>query len=516
MRDMAHDRTRRRATTARRPLSALLVSAFVLVTTGAIADDADTTATATAPAASSSAKPASSAIARPAGSVGTPTGTASAHATDHGAGAPAGPITDATDGDDPHGGAAGGGDPHDPHGGAAEGDPHDPHGHGGSAAHGGGGMFQPPEDGAMEDPTLPVGTLEIHIADPSGKPLPNTPVTLGVLYNSVAKGESRKRLSLTTNATGVARMDNLETGSTVAYRPMVISEGATFSAMPFRMPEKSGMRALLHVYPVVDSIEEALVVSQSVVYTEVKDDRIQVQQAFKIYNFGRNAWVPRDLVVPLPESFTAFTTQQGMSDVGVDAVPNKGVRIHGTFGPGQHMLEFRWQLPYSGEPEVRFDVGMAPHMAASRVIAPASKDMTLEVPGFPPPQSTSDGMGQRVLITEKQLRKEDPTLKTVSVVIRGLPTEGPGKLIATVLAAGGLLFGLVLGAQKPSSRDRKNERERILADLEELERARVAQEIGPKTYAKARRELIDDLARTFAEESAPPAAPSRKSRPRAA
>ena len=449
----------------------------------------------TAFAADAGAPAAASAKAAPAGSVGTPAGT-SAHAADHGVGAPTGPVTDATDGDDDAQAPA------------------DPHGHG-AKAHGAGDMFQAPEDGAIEDPSLPVGTLEIHIADPSGKPLPNTAVTLGVLYNSVAKGESRKRLSLTTNALGVAKIEHLETGSTVAYRPMVISDNATFSAMPFRMPEKSGMRAILHVYPVVESIEQALVVSQSYVYTEVKDDRIQVQQAFKIYNFGKTAWVPRDLVVALPEGFTAFTSQQGMSDTGVDAVPNKGVRIHGTFGPGQHMLEFRWQLPYAGEAEVRFDVGMAPHMAAARVIAPASKDMTLEVPGFPPPQSTNDGMGQRALITELQVRREDPTLKSVSVVIRGLPTEGPGKLIATVLAAGGLLVGLVLGSQKPSSRDRKNERARILAELEDLERARLAGDVGPKTYEKARRELLDDLARTFADETPAPAPAGRRARPRA-
>ena len=43
-----------------------------------------------------------------------------------------------------------------------------------------------------------------------------------------------------------------------------------------------------------------------------------------------------------------------------------------------------------------------------RAIAPASKGMTLEVPGFPPPQSTSNGMGHCALITELQLRKEDP------------------------------------------------------------------------------------------------------------
>ena len=494
MRDKATDKLAPRAS-ARPVLAARVAAVLVLLSPGALADDGGAAAPTTTTTAASPAKPAPASSPAPAGSVGTPVGTASAHAADHGAGAPAGPITDATDGDDEAGHGA------NPHGHAAKG-------------HGGGDMFQAPEDGAMEDPTLPVGTLEIHIADPSGKPLPNTPVSLGVLYNSVAKGESRKRLSLTTNAIGVAKIEHLETGSTVAYRPMVIEGNATFSAMPFRMPDKSGMRAILHVYPVVEAIEQALVVSQSVLYTEVKDDRIQVQQAFKIYNFGKNAWVPKDLIIPLPETFTAFTTQQGMSDVGVDAVPTKGVRIHGTFGPGQHMLEFRWQLPYAGEAEVRFDVGMAPHMAASRVIAPASKDMTLEVPGFPPPQSTSDGMGQRALITERQLRKEDPTLKTVSVVIRGLPTEGPGKLIATFLAAGGLLFGLVLGSQKPSSRDRKNERARILADIEELERARLAGDVGPKTYEKARRELVDELARTFAEDAPAPMPAGRRARSR--
>jgi hypothetical protein len=391
-----------------------------------------------------------------------------------------------------------GASPHDPHASA-------PHGAG---AHGGHeGLFQAPEDAAIEDPTLPAGTIDIHVADPSGRPLPRTPVTLGILYNSVAKGESRKRVTVTTNEKGVARVEHLDTGSFVAYRPMVITDGATFAMMPFRLPEKSGMKALLHVYPVVEDIESALVVSQSIVYTEVKDDRVQVQQAFKLYNLGKNAWVPKDLVIPLPEGFSAFAADQGMTDARVDAVPKQGARIRGTFGPGQHMIEFRWQLPYSGEPEVRFDVGMLPHMATARVIAPASKDMVLDVPGFPTPQSTSDGQGQRALVTERMFRRDEPGLSKMTVVIKGLPTEGPGKVIATILSAGGVLIGIVLGTKKPAPRDRNGERDRILEDLEELERAHLEGNIGPKTYERARRDLLDALARTF---SAPLPAPPRQ------
>lgn len=358
-------------------------------------------------------------------------------------------------------------------------------------------MFQPPEDGTADAPQLPNGTLEIAILDSSNKPMPGAQLTLGILQNSVAKGESRKRVVQTAGADGVARFDRLEGGSTMAYRPMVLRDGATFSMMPFRMPEKGGVRGVIHVYPVTSDIKEALVVGQSMIYTEVKDDRIQIQQAFKIYNFGKSAWIPKDLIVPLPESFTAFTAQQGMTDIAAEAVPKQGVRITGTFPPGQHVVEFRWQLPYAGESEVRFDVGMTPNMAASRVIAPASKDMRLEVPGFPPPQASTDAQGQRALITERQLTREETALKSVTVVISGLPTEGPGKLVATFLSAGGLVIGLVLGSRKPQTRERKAERARLLADLEALERAKLAGDVGPKTYERARRELVDEIARTF-------------------
>jgi hypothetical protein len=392
-----------------------------------------------------------------------------------------------------------------PHGG-------DPHGKGG---HGAANLFEPPEDGTRDDPSLPIGTLEMLIVDADGKPQPGANVTLGILYNSIAKGDSRKRISTNANDHGVARFEHLDVGSSVAYRPMVLKDGATFEVMPLRLPDKGGERGILHVYPVVEGVEDAMIVSQSVLYAEVKDDRIQIQQAFKVYNFGKSAWVPKELFVALPPEFTAFTSQQGMTDITVDAVQKQGVRVRGTFGPGQHMIEFRWQLPYSGEAEVNFDVGVPPHMAASRVMAPASKDMRLEVAGFPAPQSASDGQGQRALITEKQLRRDEPPIKNVSVTIKGLPTEGPGKFVATFLAAGGLVFGLVLGAKKPGKRDRKDQRQRLLAELEELERARLASEVGPKTYERSRRELLDALAKTFAEEEVGVGTPTAKARTKA-
>ena len=389
------------------------------------------------------------------------------------------------------------------------------------APHGGGGAPQaaqdePPEDSVADDPSLPPGTIVVQIADGTGRPMPHIETTLGILYNSVAKGESRKRLTQTTDDAGIVRFASLDTGSGVAYRPMVLKDGGTFSATPFPLGPKTGIRALIHVFPVTNDIEQSMIVMQAMLYAEVKDDRVQIQQGYRIYNFGKTAWVPQNYVVPLPDNYTAFSTQQGMTDVGVDAVEKKGVRIHGTFPPGQQVVEFRWQLPYSGEPDVKLDVGMPGHIAAAKVIVPAARNMNVEATGFPKPRSDTDGNGQRALVAERQMRRDEPPLKSIQVLISGMPTEGSGKYIATLLAFGALAFGIVLSATKHGARDTKREREQLFASLESLEQGHRDGTIGPKTYERARRELIDDIARTFGAEApyAPTTAagPKRKSK----
>lgn len=364
---------------------------------------------------------------------------------------------------------------------------------------GGDGMPEVPQDGVMDDATAAPGSISLQVADPTGKPLPHIEVTLGILYNSIAKGDSRKRISTMADDSGVAHFTGLETGSGVAYRPMVIKDGATFSVSPFALGPKGGMRGILHVYPVTSDLRQARLASQCIVYVEVKDDRVQIQQVFTIYNIGATAWVPKDFIIPLAEGFTAFAAQQAMTDVGVDAVPEKGIKLHGTFGPGQHSIEFKWQVPYAGDSEVKFDVGMAPNLAAARVIAPASKGMELEVDGFDKPHLSTDGAGQRALVTEKRVDPRSP-MASLKVTIKGLPTEGSGKILASMLALGGIVMGVVLGSRKAPARDTKRERRQLLGALEALEVAHRDGSIGPKTYERGRRELVDDIARTFAAE----------------
>ncbi len=416
--------------------------------------------------------------------------------------APRAAAADPHGGVDPHAGI----DPHaDPHGGGD--DPHaDPHGgdpHGRAAAPGQ-DMLQ---DTTEESKELRPGTIEVTLRNETDAPLAGALVTLGILHNTVAKGESREKVSRVTDAQGRILFEHLETGSAVAYRVSTAREGATFAATPFRLGPAMGSKVVLHSYPVTSDVDRTLVVGQAIVFAELKEDRIQVQQAFTVFNFGKTAWVPKDLVLALPEGYTALTSSQEMSDIVIEPVEKRGAAIRGTFGPGRHDFEMKWQLPYSGDKSVTLDAPVPPHMAAARVIVPAAQSMQVDATGFPKPQSRVDASGQRVLITEKQLTRDEPALKTVRIELSNLPTPGPARYLVTLLAGVGITLGIALlvlgrtGGDHGRSRERQNQ---VLADLEDLERAYLAGDVGPKTYERERRLLIDRLAEIVAA-SIPPA-----------
>jgi hypothetical protein len=389
--------------------------------------------------------------------------------------------------------------PGHPSSGGGGGDPHAHSGGGGSEG------YQPPEDVEEEDARLPPGTVEVELRDDADKPIPKALITLSIINNSIAKGESKKRVVRTASEAGIARFEGLEIGSLLAYRVLHEKDGAVFSAAPFQLSVTKGMKVVLHAFPVAHDIESTLVVMQSMIYVEIKDDRIQIQEAINLFNFGRVTWVPDDdVILHLPDDFTALTSNDKMADASVEPVPGKGGRLKGTFGPGRHTVEFRWQLPYAGSRDVEMEVGTPPHMAAARVMAAASHNMRLQVEGFPEPLPDTDGQGTRILVADREMRREDPPVSKLKISLRDLPTAGPARVIATGIAGAGMFIGLVYAASATRKRSAKEmralakaERLRLLSELEGLERGRKAGDVGPKTYERARRQLLDSLARTL-------------------
>jgi len=375
--------------------------------------------------------------------------------------------------------------------------------HGGANGAGIPGVFNPPEDTEEALPGAPAGTIAVDLRDADDKPLAGEVITLGMMINSIAKGDSRKHLQSTTDASGRATFSGLDTASNVAYRVSCGYQGGAFAASPFQMQQAKTMHVVLHVYPVTSDVQKALIVTEATLAAEMRDDRVQVEEVLTFYNLGRTAWRPDGVVMKLPDGVTAFSAQANMSDQGVDEV-DESAKLRGTFGPGRSAIDFRWQVPWSGDANVDFDVGMPPHVAIARVMLPATPDIKLVVGGFPVAEVKRDQQGQSFLVTEKHLKPEDAKLTTLTVGIHDLPSTGPGRIVATFLAAFGVVIGLLLAfGRRTSGRvdgAGKTARDAVLEELAELERGRRSGEIGPKTYERAYRELIDALARTLTRE----------------
>jgi hypothetical protein len=278
--------------------------------------------------------------------------------------------------------------------------------------------------------------------------------------------------------------------------------GGSFAASPFQIGQAKSMHVVLHVYPVTRDLAGALIVVEATIAAELKDDRIQVEEALTIYNLGRTAWQPDDVRMALPDGFTAFNAQATMSDQGVDE-NNGAAKLRGTFAPGRHPVEFRWQLPWSGDKDVDFEVGLPPHVAIARVMMPATSSIKLSAADFPAADVRRDEQGQSFLVTEKRLRPDDARMSSLSIGLHDLPTPGPGRDIAVGLATLGIGVGLFFAssgrkrARKGAEQNKKISRDAILEELVGLERAHASGEVGPRTYERARHDLLVSLARAL-------------------
>jgi hypothetical protein len=352
-------------------------------------------------------------------------------------------------------------------------------------------------------PALPPGAISATIVTDQGVPMPGTAVRLGILFQKIAEGESRSEKFAQADATGTVRFADLTMGSDYAYRVTVEAGPAKYQTAPFNLRRDMGQRVVLHVFPSTADIEKAMIGMRGYMYIETRDDVFQFEVLFRVFNVGQVTWVPKDVVVQLPKGFKAFKAQESMTDVHFEPVEGVGARLKGTFSPGQEEASFRFQMPKSNEDSATFQMSLPPHVAEMRVIAEASSTMNLDVDGFQPPVPTANQNGQRVLVSVKQLLRRDEEIKDFVATLSGIPTPGPGRWVAVLVALGMAIGGVFAargafddaGGGKDVAADKKRAREILLRELMALEAARRAESIGPRSYEQSRLRLIDAIAR---------------------
>lgn len=384
-------------------------------------------------------------------------------------------------------------------------DPEDsPHGrspHGGHAP----GSREPPQNSATDDASLPRGTVVVEVRTPTDEPVANQDVLLGIVEQSVAKGESRRRLSQATDATGHTTFSIPDATTDMAFRLSLVRDGATSAAPPFRAT-RSGARVVLYAFPATTDVKQAQIAAQGLLYLEPRDEVIQIEGAYRIYNLGLSSWVPANVEITLPSAFKAFNAQKSMDDLSWDGTKT-GATFRGTVPPGLHETAFRFQVPNDGDEDIVADVGLLPNVQSFRIMAEVPKGATLEVDGFPPAVSTTNQQGQRILVTERVSDRMDPAFTKLHVRLGGLPTHSKGRrwaaLLAALALAAGVWAALRLRDRRGSSaepRELEQAKELLLAEIARLDGALARGEVGPKTYARTREELLDALSRLIAEE----------------
>ncbi len=360
--------------------------------------------------------------------------------------------------------------------------------------------FEPPPDGAEADPSLAPGTIVISIRNADDVPLEGVDLVLGILHNSVAKGESRERKEARTDGTGSATFTDLGVGQAHQYHVTSTVGPGTFEVPPFQLTDKVGMRVVLHLYEVTEDVSRMRVAMRGTLSVSLKEDVMAVDVTYNIFNVSPSAWLA-DVEIPLPKGYRAFNTSEEMSGALKVLPTEHGAVLRGTIPPGQSDVGFRFHVPLSGDEAQDVEFSLFPHTLQTQVAVEASKKMRLSVEGFPPAQFQHTQDGRSYLFATRSLQAGP--IDHFKATIGGLPTRGPGSWIAVALAA--LAVGTAFGYRairvgrtdisEDAYQDLIEARETLIEEIKTLERAHLRGTVGPKTHARARTLLTDALAR---------------------
>ncbi|MBC7171485.1 MAG: hypothetical protein H5U40_03615 [Polyangiaceae bacterium] len=202
------------------------------------------------------------------------------------------------------------------------------------------------------------------------------------------------------------------------------------------------------------------------------------------------------LHIKLPEGFTAFQSQQVMTDQRI--IPDeRGFKLEGSLPPGRVQLAWAFDLPIRGD-ELTFSQPIPFRTYQYVVVSDYAPGLGLEVEGFPEAR-TADNAGRPHIATRMERSPNEPAWERLRVTLRGIPGPGPERTLAVLFALGFVGLAIYL-ARRSSAGDREEalaraaRREELLEEARELEAAFASESVGPKYHERRRREIIDELA----------------------
>jgi hypothetical protein len=354
-------------------------------------------------------------------------------------------------------------------------------------------------------PELETGMVSVRVVrERMGNNVTNHPVTLTA---------AERTLNATTDAQGRATFGSIPVGTRITVSTVV--DGETLRSQEFEVPSAGGVRvALIAGLEAAAARERAereaaakepptrgVVVfgGESRVIMEFQDDNLQV---FYLLDIVNNARTPVDtgepLVLVLPEGAVGAGTLQGSSPVAV--VQNDRLRITGPFAPGTTSVQIGFRYPYRGDTATITQQWPA---AFEQLFFAIEKIGNVQVssPQFEQQRDANAGGSPFIMATGGRLNAGE----SLTITLSGLPhrpntLRNVGVGIGLFILIAGLWAGITGGRRvQHQTAELAKRKEKLLADLVQLEAQHREGRVDARRYASRRQTLLTQLEAVMAE-----------------
>jgi hypothetical protein len=337
---------------------------------------------------------------------------------------------------------------------------------------------------------LAAGTLELRLLDAAGAPIADQEVRIG---RSAGMPAAMSFVASRSDKDGMVRFSNLETGDSHRYTVLIERDGLQLHSATFALSADHGSAGELRVSGQGKDPAVLQVSNASKFLIDLREDALAVMENLVLENTSGQIFSPgpAGLAIPLPAGASNTGAIEGGAhlDVQADAIVilRDAVPPSGSQGiPVQARLGFF--LSTAGEGSITIRQPMPFGIDSPLVMVPERTHLRLTAPGLQAVAPQKDEEGAQMLMFQLA---SVPRNGVLSITVSGLPTRGgPGKTIATLLVAG-LVVAVLIGLRRSGVQQKDNgNRERLFAELVEVERARRAAGSDSAPLVARRAELV--------------------------